>query len=336
MLRLQLRLLMTFDSIDHYRVTETDTLQAAAQNALSACFYCSDQHVDVLVTDRLHSFCCLVPFRLLKAAAVTEMPAATSVSPAPHTTTAGRLLGREDCDSGLASIAMTFSWLQDNNPFVVPAVLLAILLFIRKTVLRQPSTVATLKHRADAFGQIMRVLLDKRSSMALLSLLSCVSILAVGFEYYFRVAQCAVSSDYHHTNIALARTVIGVLVAAQQPYWLDYATLLSQLRGQSINTWDHDADLSMVYPGTAATLPPTSQQQYKQLFTSTTAVQTLEQLFAIFTAAELQFTWVESRDLVQIWSGNSRRGPHIDIWLWTAHPAADNSGIELLTAGKLM
>jgi hypothetical protein len=68
------------------------------------------------------------------------------------------------------------------------------------------------------------------------------------FETYFSVYECSVSGRYYKQTINQSINAIDVFNKYGVDYWLDYATLLNQLRGQSINHWDHDADFSIIHP----------------------------------------------------------------------------------------
>jgi len=141
------------------------------------------------------------------------------------------------------------------------------------------------------------------------------------FESYFSIFSCRVSDAYYSANRQLAQTSMLVFAKYNIPYWLDYATLLADLRQAPITIWDHDVDLSMIHPDYIEKLQkskvpllstPTVSPD-TQYLTPITSVLALKHVFA---KEGLETTWDGSRDLFQIWSDKRHSGPHIDVWLW--------------------
>ncbi len=90
--------------------------------------------------------------------------------------------------------------------------------------------------------------LGRRSVIVLGALLGASLVLVPVFEAYFALFECEVSEQYMAEDAALARRVLAVLAAHGIPVWLDFATLLNQLRGQQLNRWEQDVDFSSIHP----------------------------------------------------------------------------------------
>ncbi len=74
------------------------------------------------------------------------------------------------------------------------------------------------------------------------------TLLSFGYEYYYSIAQCSVSSRYQAENLLLASTVYSILQENGYCFWLDYGTMLAQQRSTIMNPWEHDSDFSLIHP----------------------------------------------------------------------------------------
>jgi hypothetical protein len=132
---------------------------------------------------------------------------------------------------------MSFKAIHDQNPFVVPGLFFALLLVLRAYFGTRPGPWRPL---AQKFG--------RKSVILVSALLGICIVLVPVFEAYFRLMDCKVSEQYMKENIEFAHRAMGVFVANRIPYWLDYATLLNELRGQDLNAWEQDVDFSTIFP----------------------------------------------------------------------------------------
>lgn len=132
---------------------------------------------------------------------------------------------------------MAFKAIHDQNPFVVPAILLALILLLRSYFASRPGPYRPYAQK-----------LGRKSVLTLSILLGICIVLIPTFEMYFRVMECRVSDQYMKENLELAHRAISVFEQNKIPYWLDYATLLNQLREQSLNAWEQDVDFSLIAP----------------------------------------------------------------------------------------
>lgn len=190
-----------------------------------------------------------------------------------------------------------FKWWSDANPFNIPLLLCLTILAARRFAQHLPPAAAAMSRRVQG----RRLILARG--------LAVVSIVGwIFFETYFRVMSCRVSQDYHAATLALAGEVMDVLDSNGIEYWMDFATLLSVLRNQTINAWDHDADVSIVKPAGGH-----------------------HEVQRALAHAGLHSSY-DARDLVQIVrrTGDSTiKMPHIDIWLWTE--VKDEHGHAIVT-----
>ena len=213
---------------------------------------------------------------------------------------------------------MAFKSLQNHNPFIVPSLLLGFLLFLRSLLVLRPG-------RA-------RLLLLKLGrpfhNVLILSFLTSLVLILV-FESYFTVYECSVSSRYYDEVLQTTRQTITALAAGGVPYWLDYATLLAALRYQSINPWDHDADISILHPDytrstpqmwQVASRPPTDDEADQPISPK------LHALLDLLDGHNLHPTYDPSRHLVQTRLSKGAP-PHCDIWLWqtSVHPTTHDT-----------
>jgi hypothetical protein len=132
---------------------------------------------------------------------------------------------------------MAFKSIHDQNPFIVPAILLAAMLLLRWYLASRPGPY---RPWAQQFG--------RKSIAGVASLLVACLLLIPTFETYFRVMQCRVSEKYMRENLDMAHRAMDVFLENRIPYWLDYATLLNELRGQDLNQWEQDVDFSTIMP----------------------------------------------------------------------------------------
>ena len=210
---------------------------------------------------------------------------------------------------------MAFLSFHNQNPFIAPTVLLGLLLFVRAVSLHRP-------------GRLRVFFLKMGPSVhhaLILLFLACLSLIVI-FESYFTVYECAVSSRYYEEVLEVARRTMKGLQAASVPFWLDYATLLAALRYQSINPWDHDADLSVLHPSYPRHKPrPYDEVQQGPVVSAGDDLHPpapVAALMASLQAAGLSTSWDASRHLIQS-RLTASAAPHVDIWLWSAavHPS---------------
>jgi hypothetical protein len=215
---------------------------------------------------------------------------------------------------------MPFSSIQDHNPFAYSAILFLALLALRKFILRNTQWIHYMRRQKSTYKTLaFNLAIDRRTSYVLQGLIALSLFLYIIFEIYFSYGQCFVSTRYYNENIRLARDVITVLATAGQPYWLEYATLLSQMRGYAVNPWDHDADYSTIYPGTWANIGSNSEavtELDSLLPKEQRPISTLDELLKLFKDASLYYIYEEKRHLIQVYNSERHKGPHIDIWLW--------------------
>lgn len=213
---------------------------------------------------------------------------------------------------------MAFKWIENNNIFWLPAFIFGGLLFARVWFQKRPGPWRT---RFQALSPRAWLIIT------ILFLISC--LLIPIFEAYFVIFSCQVSQNYYSQNVQLARDVMGLLQKNHVPVWLDFATLLCQLRSQEINPWDHDVDLSVIHPAHMASLATLQIHQNKVWAQSVvdalktpegTPPDSVDGLLRLLKENGFPATWDEKRLLIQVF-GPRQKGPHIDLWLWTAVPA---------------
>lgn len=213
---------------------------------------------------------------------------------------------------------MAFTSIQDQNPFIVPAAVLGFLLLLRFILLLRPGKPRRFIHK---LGPTFHYLLIATFLVAFIG--------APIFEAYFTVYECSVSPRYYAEVLQTTRQTIGALSAGGVDYWLDYATLLAALRYQSINPWDHDADISVMHPDFSrdapqpwqiASRPPTAAES------NTTASPQLQRLLDLLEQHSLHPTYDAKRHLLQT-RLSPRAPPHCDIWLWqpSIHPVTGDA-----------
>jgi hypothetical protein len=134
---------------------------------------------------------------------------------------------------------MAFASIHNHNPFTFPLLFLALILGVRYYLISHPDRFHLRKYALK---------LGRRSVIILGLLFGACLVLAPVFEIYFSSFECEVSEQYMAENGAIARRVLTILAANGIPYWLDYATLLNQLRKQQLNRWEQDVDLSTFHP----------------------------------------------------------------------------------------
>lgn len=213
---------------------------------------------------------------------------------------------------------MAFKSVQNHNPFYLPALLLGLLLLARFVLLRRPGRPRQLIHK---LGRTFHNLL-------ILAFLTALLLIPV-FESYYTVYECSVSTRYYDEVLQTTRQTIAALTAGGVVYWLDYATLLAALRYQSINPWDHDADLSILHPDytrdapqrwEVASRPPTDEEANQPLSPN------LASLLHLLQQHNLHATYDATRHLIQTRLSDGSP-PHCDIWLWQSatHPTTHDT-----------
>jgi len=195
-----------------------------------------------------------------------------------------------------------FHFLLNHNPFYFFGILFVTLLSFRWYFLTRPG-------RFRPYAQMM----GPRLLGVIYFLLSLSVIGAVSFESYFSMFRCHVSEKYILDNIRLVHRVSKLLDSHNTPYWLDYATLLNALRGESVNPWDHDTDISL--------LRPEDQSQIMALMNKLNAAD-----------SNIDASWDGTRDLIQVFPHGLKRGPHMDMWLW--HVEERDGERKLVTADE--
>ena len=176
------------------------------------------------------------------------------------------------------------------NPFLLPLILFSVMLFRRQRDTKQ-------------------VIIKAVVVINLILLLS--------FEIYFHHFQCHVSIHYHRTNLLLARRVISLITVQNLSCWLDFGTLLNQLRNESISPWDHDSDVSITDPDYSLTSPVESADEVQRGNRPVTPK--IKALMDLFQAHAFVATYDSSRHYIQLWLDSSTAGPHVDLWLWIPH-----------------
>lgn len=73
--------------------------------------------------------------------------------------------------------------------------------------------------------------------------------LALAYEVFYFYFRCEVSSQYRRALILLSHDVMDILKMESVPHWLDYSSLLAFNRGQLLNEWEYDVDISLIHPG---------------------------------------------------------------------------------------
>jgi len=110
-------------------------------------------------------------------------------------------------------------------------------------------------------------------------------------------------------------------------FWLDYATLLAQQRGQTLSPWEHDSDFSVLHPDYY--YQPTKQNnnfcphssediQVRRTSSETRShsnqpLPHVLKLLQLFQSKGYETTWVSSRNLLQVGPAHL---PHVDLWLF--------------------
>lgn len=217
----------------------------------------------------------------------------------------------------LASNTMGYQIVYEMNPFFLSFIFF-ILVFIFKQRL-------TRRSKSDHLGLVLRI---------------CVVVnlgLVFSFEFYFNYFKCAVSNRYYQTNLMLTHRMMSLMNRHNMSYWLDFATLLNQLRNENISPWDHDVDFSVVdpeysdslaHPHLLRTDPPSNPQR----MTSKT-----RKLMDFFESQGLCATYNRDRHLIQLWTTKSdakkEQGPHIDLWLWIPQ-IQDDQNLVLWTVDR--
>ena len=150
--------------------------------------------------------------------------------------------------------------------------------------------------------------------------------LFLSFELYFHSFECRVSRRYYRDNSRLLRRVIDLFEQKQLVYWLDFGTLLNQLRHEPINKWDQDSDISILDPDYSLNDTSTS------MINEGTVTKNIQALIDLFEEQGLMVTYDPRRHYLQVWadtiSANREDGPHLDLWLWI--PQLHSNGKEHL------
>ena len=209
---------------------------------------------------------------------------------------------------------MAFSSIQNHNTFVLPAILLGCLLLLRALLLCRPGP--SRQFAPNGLGPPVKTAL-------LLSFLTALCMVPV-FESYYAVYECSVSTRYYDEVLQTTRQTIAALSSGGVQYWLDYATLLAALRYQSINPWDHDADLSVLHPDFTRDSPQpwaVASRPVTESEASAPISPRLRALLDLLDAHNLHATYDTTRHLVQTRLSKGAP-PHCDIWLWQSslHP----------------
>ena len=148
-------------------------------------------------------------------------------------------------------------------------------------------------------------------------------ILFLSFEVYFYHFQCDVSTRYYQTNVILAHRAISVINEQNLSYWLDFATLLNQLRNESISPWDHDSDVSIIDPDYSLAAPAEITDDVQRR--NRTITSKIQALIDLFQENSFVVTYDASRHYIQLWLDYSESGPHVDLWLWIPQQQANQT-----------
>jgi len=190
---------------------------------------------------------------------------------------------------------MAFKWIHNHNPFTIPAIIFASLLAWRWWASSRPGK-----------WRLIAIRLGGRATIGLFLLLSVCIGLGLSFELYFYAFSCAVSTRYYNSNVDLAKWTISTLQSNGYDSWLDYATLLCQIRGQELNSWDHDVDISMIDPSSHG--------------------KSVQSLLDMLNRHRLLSSFDQPRNLIQVWNPSvGQKGPHIDLWLWSPDVVKDEA-----------
>jgi len=133
---------------------------------------------------------------------------------------------------------------------------------------------------------------------SVIALVTVIALQCLLSELYFRHFRCAVSNEWQSEVRHLSMSAISALEAINVTTWLDFATLLKQLRQAPILS-DPDNDFSCMKP---AGLGDDQVATWSQ---------------KVF--GPLGFvSYNPQRELIQLYSPKLAygRGPHIDVWLW--------------------
>lgn len=189
----------------------------------------------------------------------------------------------------LLAPALSFGAIESVNPFAYPLLVAA-------------GLYASTWYNAGRPGRFRKYSIMLSRGRLKYAVLAFAAVSALGllvFEVYFSVYECQVSDAYTSEVIALTKETISVLERLNVPYWFDYASLLCVLRAQ-YNLWDHDQDLSLMYPE--------NDDEVKKLIDR-------------FREEGLMVYWDEQRDLLQVYRGApgaemTNNTPHVDLWMW--------------------
>lgn len=265
---------------------------------------------------------------------------------------------------------MAFKGIHNQNPFIVPAIFFALLIFARNLLTDRsrlrywiaycckpfPTLQETINQsinqsvHSTVNPSLLRRFLVNRSIHQLIIGLFLVAFVGVPvFEAYFNVYECSVSNKYYDQTINLAVDQMNCFDRFAIEHWLDYATLLNQMRGQTINHWDHDADFSIIHPDYSIdSANPTDQSVNPSKWilsplsraeagympqTDDVNSPAINRLINQLEQCGLVVSYDRTRHLIQtINKSINKKGPHTDIWLWIPTTDPAKQSVQLYTA----
>jgi len=205
------------------------------------------------------------------------------------------------------------------NPFLLAAFIFGAILLWRYRYISKPGP---WRQYAEQLGD---------RSLTILSALLLLSILLTPiFEIYYIGYSCRVSQRYENENIFLARRMIALLSIHRIPAWLDFASLLNQIRDQTLNAWEQDADFSIIHPdhqqslrnmpmlyggGTIGPLLDASKANPN----APGLALSIDHLIKKLEDGGFKVRFLPERQLIQCYGRTVGSGsPHVDLWLWSA------------------
>jgi hypothetical protein len=191
---------------------------------------------------------------------------------------------------------MGYQLLYEIHPFMITLVLLVLILALRELYFRRSIS---------------------NSQICFIKILIAINLtIFIVFETYFNYFECAVSVRYQQTNSRLIREAMSIMNHHNMSYWLDFATLLNQLRNEKINSWDHDTDLSIIHPDYVNTTQYITVASNSLPAVNYVISNKMRALMDLFEMHGFSTSYDGARHLIQLWSQSHESGPHVDLWLW--------------------
>jgi len=192
---------------------------------------------------------------------------------------------------------MGYKIFYEMNPFFVVFLLFVFLFILKAKFVRRT--------KPDYIGLVIKIGL-------IFNLTALIS-----FELYFHHFKCRVSNNYYEKNLRVARRMMILMNRQNVSYWLDFATLLNQLRNEAVSPWDHDIDFSIIDPDYSDALTNTKILRRDKPSGNQKISPKMRQLMNFYESNGFFVSYDETRHLIQLWADpNSTQGPHVDLWLW--------------------